>query len=114
MQSYKQILKNFEDRPKSLAEAKKQNPTDADRNMQLALTRLCLDSDEQELAWKHGDLFQKKYHLSDKQMEQLAALAVAIGFYEDTPSLESWLSAYAASADKADTGKAGSCSCSCP
>jgi hypothetical protein len=100
-------------------------------NMQLALTRLVTDPDEQQLARLHGEAFQTKYNLSNDQMFTLCRLAIQIGFYEDTKDLEESLSTFArmSPAVKALTPEAakrlglklgaggavaGSCSCSCP
>ena len=63
------------------------DPEPADLNMQLALTRLVADADEQELARLKGKEFQTKYNLTNNQMFTLCRLAVQIGFYKDTADL---------------------------
>jgi hypothetical protein len=109
-------------------ELKKEVLVPADRNMQLALTRLVNDDDEQELARTNGKAFQIKYDLSNDQMFTLCRLAIQIGFYEDTKDLEDYLKVYAKLSDQVkgltpakarqllggDGDPAGSCSCSCP
>lgn len=112
---------------KGKPEEKKKLLDPADRNMQLALTRLVNDDDEQELARKDGKAFQVKYDLSNDQMYTLCRLAIQIGFYKDTKDLEAYLNAYAklpknlrdftpgnAGLHLNGGGPIGSCSCSCP
>jgi hypothetical protein len=111
-------------------EQKKLQPDPGDLNMQLALTRLVTDSDEQDLARKDGLAFQTKYNLSNNQMFTLCRLAVQIGFYKNTEDLNKYLGIYAGMSEAVraltpdsakrlglDTGIGGiigSCSCSCP
>jgi hypothetical protein len=118
---------------KGLLEEVNPDPEPAELNMQLALTRLVTDVDEQEMARLDGKAFQTKYNLTNKQMFTLCRLAVQLGFYKDTADLREYLDIYSAMSPEvhaltpdaikrldlqgtplADMSIIGSCSCSCP